>query len=95
MLKLHIDQLDEWMRQATDMVYAIEEKIMDIEDAELENKKYSRPSSMRIFRNAGSEHQNDCPPRHFSNTCGEHVMSSAGFYQPDFNLNKFAGVYHE
>lgn len=38
-MKIHIDQLEDWLKQATDMVYEIEEKIMDIEDQRLYSKK--------------------------------------------------------
>lgn len=93
-LKMHIDQLESWMRQATDMVYMIEEKLMDIEDEEIERmfskKKYTKKCSMET-KNAGSElNHYDCPPR-LSNACGEHTTSPLGFYQSDLNLNKFIG----
>lgn len=39
-MKLHIDQIENWMVQASQMVYDLEEKIMDIEDAEFKSKNY-------------------------------------------------------
>lgn len=31
-LKIHVDQLENWIRQTNDMIYAVEEKIFDYED---------------------------------------------------------------
>lgn len=31
-MKLHIDQIDRWMTQANQMVYELEDKVMDMED---------------------------------------------------------------
>src|SRR5215510_2677665 len=79
-LKIHIDQLENWIRQATDMVYVIENHIMDLEDKEIEQRFYSKKCS--ILRSAGSE-MKQCPPR-LSNTCGEHTRPAVSFYQSEY-----------
>lgn len=39
-LKMHVVHLDEWLRQANNMIYELEEKVLDSEDLELENFIY-------------------------------------------------------
>ena len=35
LMKIHLDRLSDWCMQASDMIYRIENKIMDAEDTEI------------------------------------------------------------
>ena len=77
-LKIHIDQIDDWVRQATDLVYAIEEGLLDSEDREL-YKIYEKRSTIDFFKETAT---NPCPPRlEDLNRCGADSSAAVGFYQ--------------
>jgi ribosome maturation protein Sdo1 len=52
-LKIHIDQVDNWARQATNIIYFIEEKLMDIEDKNISCKKTTIDDSMDFLKLIG------------------------------------------
>jgi len=93
-LKIHIDHMDKWLRQATDMVYAIENSLMNIKDAEMNKclpyKKYRDNDSIEYFKIAASRMYQmiDSPPRLSSSRCSKDHISAAGFYQSHFKINK-------
>jgi hypothetical protein len=89
LLKIHIDQIDEWVRQAADMVYAIEENIFDIKDKEY-SQKYQTPDRVEFLKGAatGINQTIDSPARLNSSRCSKDHIAAAGFYQSDFYLNK-------
>jgi hypothetical protein len=49
MLKIHVDQLENWLKQTMDTIYDLESKILDIEDVALVEceKDWLKRSSVR------------------------------------------------
>ena len=83
-LKSHVNTLDYFSRQVTTKIYAIEEKIMDMEDNSLE---YATMHSLEVA--ASKMYQlNDSPARLNSGRCGNDLIAAAGFYQSNLELNK-------
>lgn len=41
-LKIHLDFMDQSIAQTINMIYSLEEKIMDIEDGKIKKNPYSR-----------------------------------------------------
>ncbi len=79
-LKIHIDQIEIWTRQATDLVYLIEDNI---------SKKYEAEDNIEFLKLAATGIQiTDCPPRLNSSRCSNDHSAAAGFFQSDFELNK-------
>ena len=83
-LKIHIDQIESWTMQATDLVYQIEEQLMDMEDKEY-CQKYEMAVNISFLKEAAPKMY---PPRLISNRCGQDHSAADGFYQSDFNLKK-------
>jgi len=86
-IKIHIDELDRWIRNATDMIYEVEEKIFDIEDGY--NKEYTLNNSMKSLEEAASgiHHIMECPPRLKSRRRDKQDIAAVGFNQHEFRLN--------
>jgi hypothetical protein len=75
-LKSHVDTMDYFSRQVTNMIYAIEEKIMDIEDG------VSLAETAGLEVAASKMYQlNDSPARLNSGRCSKDLIAAAGFYQ--------------
>ena len=55
-LKIHVDQIENWTMQATDLIYQIEEQLFDIEDKEY-CQKYGTEYSIEIFKEAAPRTQ--------------------------------------
>ena len=57
-MKIHLDQLDNWTHQISNMIYEVEEKLMDIESVKIDEslfyKKYSTDVNMEFFKDAAS-----------------------------------------
>lgn len=77
-LKLYMNRMEDWVRQAGNMVYEIEERLMDLEDAEF-YKKYEAKDSIRILNGAAT--QTVSPPRHGIDRCSKDDIKLAAFLQ--------------
>lgn len=88
-LKIHIDQIENWLVQANDLVYQIEHKLFNIADKEY-SQKYEMGDTMEFLKEAASVtyHMIDSPPRLKDRRCRNDHIAAASFYQPDFNLKK-------
>lgn len=89
-LKIHIDQIENWTMQATDLVYQIEEKLSDIEEKEY-CQKYEMKGILGFLKGAatGMYHMIDSPPRLNSSRCGNDHIAADGFNQLDCYSNKY------
>lgn len=86
-LKLHIDTVDSWVMQASNIIYEIEEKLMDAEDKDY-SKKYLERDTIGIFEGAATKlYDYKCPPR-LPSHCEKYSSYPHGFYQSDFDLKK-------
>lgn len=87
-MKIHIDQIDVWVKQASDMIYEIEESLFDLEDKQ-DCQKYEEEVSIDFFKVAASGiYLLKSPPRLNSSRCSKDHIAADGFYQPDFKINK-------
>jgi hypothetical protein len=78
-LKIHLDRVDDWLRQITFMVYQIEESINQIEDRSDPCKKYMDQGMVEFLRSATTKFE--CPPRPLESRRSEEHTAAAGFYQ--------------
>ena len=86
-LKIHLDQLDEWISQASDMIYAIDEVLFAIKDKEY-FQKYELINNMEFLKKAapGIYQVNGRPPGLNSSRCGKNHIAAEVFYQDEFEL---------
>ena len=76
-MKMHLDEMDLWTRQAMNMIHQIEDNLFDVDD-----KKYEMNDSIEFLKEAASGiyHLIDSPPR-LSSRCSKHHNAADGFYQ--------------
>ena len=83
-LKLRLDEMDDYVRNAMDVIYEIENQLGDQEFAKIDacqhQKVYAPISMLDFFKDAAT--QSACPPRleDFSRR-SEYLTAAAGFYQ--------------
>lgn len=78
-LKIHIDLMYDWAKQAMDLVYEIENVIFEEEDKQF-YKKYKLPN-MEFFKEAATESN---PPRLQLDRCADDHIDADGFLQSEF-----------
>ncbi len=89
-IKDHVDHLNYFSRQVTNMIYEIEEKLMDIEDGICEFKENSLSARLNFLEVAATRMYSlsDSPPRLKTSRCSKDHIAADGFYQSDFDLKK-------
>lgn len=83
MLKIHIDELEKWIKNANDMIFDVESNLFDIEDIVYDYKELSLKCMMLGIKEAASELNpfKECPPRQESCRCSRNNMGPGGFKQ--------------
>jgi hypothetical protein len=78
-LKTHLDQVERWVAQATNLIYEVEEKLFDIEDNGYKNR----------YEGAGSGIFVD-PPRSSdtANHCGRNYIDASSYFQSVSEIKK-------
>jgi hypothetical protein len=89
-IKSHVDSLNYFSRQVTNMIYEIEEKLMDVEDGICEFKENDINGRIQLLEGAASRMYSlgDSPARLNSSRCSKDHIAADGFYQSEFYLKK-------
>ncbi|MEN6512248.1 MAG: hypothetical protein ABFD00_10530 [Chloroherpetonaceae bacterium] len=93
-LKLYMNKLESWIKQANQLIYEVEERLMDIEDEIMFNKYYNK-SKVNNLKDAATEMF--CPPRLVNDHCiNEYILHIPLMQEILGNqVSKFKGVNHE
>lgn len=87
-MKIHLDRMDNWNRQACNMIYQIEEEIFDLEDQIYQHEENAIGGKITQINEAATSMQKiiESPPRHpNSSRSAIHNIGAAGFLQSVFN----------